>query len=373
MRNYIARFRTAFNPPPGMAPLLPRRARAGRLAKPPASAYPGAVMSLPRSLETCWVVSDGKAGMEIQCLGLAEALGLAPQVKRIVTRRPWRWLPPPLWRDPLRAIDRQRGDGLDPPWPDLLIATGRQAVAPALAIRRASRRVSDPAAAASFVVQIQNPTVDPARFDLVVAPEHDRLSGPNVISTLGAMNRITPDRLAAAAAAHAPRLAELPRPYVTALVGGANKVYRLPETRARELGEQLAAAAGALGGSLLVTPSRRTSPAALAALRAGIGQTPAEIWDGSGENPYFGFLGLADALVVTADSVNMISEAASTGQPVYLAELPGGSPKFRRFHRAMLERGYLRRFEGRIERWSYARLDETARVAAAIRERLELS
>ncbi|MEX0760045.1 MAG: mitochondrial fission ELM1 family protein [Tistlia sp.] len=317
--------------------------------------------------ESCWVVSDGKAGMEIQCLGLAEALGLEPQVKRIVTRRPWRWLPPLLWHDPLRAIDRRQGDALDPPWPDLLIATGRQAVAPALAIRRASRR----AGRASFVVQIQNPAVDPKRFDLVVAPAHDRLSGPNVVTTLGAMNRITPARLEAEARAWGPRVAALPRPYVGALVGGANKVYRLPPARARELGEQLAAAAGAEGGSLLVTPSRRTRPAVLAALRAGIGDTPCLIWDGTGENPYFGFLGLADALVVTLDSVNMISEAASTGRPVLLAELPGGSAKFRRFHEAMLQAGYARPFAGRLERWDYPRLDETGRVAGLVRERLK--
>ncbi|SMF75402.1 hypothetical protein SAMN06265365_12952 [Tistlia consotensis] len=330
-------------------------------------------MSLPAHLETCWVVSDGKAGMEIQCLGLAEALGLEPQTRRIVTRRPWRWLPPLLWRDPLRAIDGRRGDPLDPPWPDLLIATGRQAVAPALAIRRASRRDGRGGRQPSFVVQIQNPTVDPARFDLVVAPAHDRLTGDNVLVTLGAMNRITPARLAEAAEGFAARVATLPRPYVVALIGGANKVYSLPAARARELGEQLGAATRALGGSLLVTPSRRTPTAALAALKAGIGETPSLIWDGSGENPYFAFLGLADALVVTADSVNMLSEAASTGRPVHLADLPGGSAKFRRFHRAMLEGGYLRPFAGRIEQWSYPRLDETARVAQAIRQRLGLA
>jgi mitochondrial fission protein ELM1 len=277
--------------------------------------------------------------MEIQCLGLAEALGLEPTVKRIATRAPWRWLPPLLWRDPL---------------------------APALAIRRASRRSGKPC----FVVQIQNPTVDPARFDLVVAPAHDRLSGANVLVTQGAMNRITPARLEAEAAAWAPRVSALPRPYVTVLVGGANKVYRLPPERARELGGQLREAVRAEGGSLLVTPSRRTPPEALDALRAGIGDAPHLLWDGQGDNPYFAFLGLADALVVTVDSVNMVSEAASTGRPVHLAELPGGSPKFRRFHRAMLEAGYARRFEGRLERWDYPRLDETARVAQAVRERL---
>lgn len=325
-------------------------------------------MSLPHRLESCWVVSDGKAGMEIQCLGLAEALGLEPIVKRIATRAPWRWLPPRFWRDPLRAIDGARGDRLDPPWPDLLIATGRQAVAPALAIRRASRRSVRPC----FVVQIQNPTVRPSRFDLVVAPEHDRLTGENVLVTRGALNRVTPARLEQAAASFTPRLEGLPRPYVAALIGGANKVYHLPEARARELGEQLGAAARALGGSLLVTPSRRTPQAAFAALCAGIGDVPAFIWDGKGDNPYFAFLGLADALVATVDSVNMISEAASTGKPVHLAQLPGGSAKFRRFHRSLVEAGHARPFTGRIEQWSCPRLNETARVAQAIRERLRL-
>src|SRR5690606_17066874 len=128
------------------------------------------------------------------------------------------------------------------------------------------------------VVQIQNPTVDPSRFDLVIAPEHDRLTGENVLVTRGALNRITPARLQQAAADFAPHLAALPRPHVAALIGGANKVYRLPEERARELGEQLGAAAGAIGGSLLVTASRRTPEAAFAALRAGLGDVPAFVW-----------------------------------------------------------------------------------------------
>ena len=83
----------------------------------------------------CWIVSDGKAGMENQCLGLAETLGVEPAVKRIQVRKPWRWLPPSLMPAPLSALD-SGGDRLAPPWPDLLIASGRLAVAPAIAVRR---------------------------------------------------------------------------------------------------------------------------------------------------------------------------------------------------------------------------------------------
>jgi mitochondrial fission protein ELM1 len=96
-------------------------------------------------------------------------------------------------------------------------------------------------------------------------------------------------------------------------------------------------------------------------------------WDGRGENPYFGYLGLADAVIVTADSVTMISEAAATGKPVHVAALEGGSAKFRRFHAAMQEAGVTRPFAGRLEDWRYEPLDEAARIATEVRRRLELA
>ncbi len=136
--------------------------------------------------QTCWVVSDGKIGVETQCLGLAEALGANPIVKRIQVQRPWRWLPP-LWApNPLASLGPKK-DRLAPPWPDFLIASGRQSVAVSIAIRRMS-------AGSTLTVQIQNPAVDPALFDAIVAPRHDRLSGPNIIETLGGMNRVTAAR-----------------------------------------------------------------------------------------------------------------------------------------------------------------------------------
>jgi hypothetical protein len=94
---------------------------------------------------------------------------------------------------------------------------------------------------------------------------------------------------------------------------------------------------------------------------------PAEIWDGTGENPYFTYLALADAFLVTADSVSMISEAAATGKPVHIFDLDGGNAKFARFHQIMRNAGITRAFAGRIEQWSYPVLDDTARAGAALR------
>jgi hypothetical protein len=307
-----------------------------------------------------WVLTDGKAGMESQCLGLAEALGLRPDVRRVRPRAPWRWLPPRLWLAPLAAP--ARGDRPAPPWPEVLIATGRQTVAIAAAIRRAGR---------IFAIQIQDPAVPLDRFDVVVAPRHDGLAGDNVVVSEGALHRITPSRLRAEGARFRGALAGLPRPLVAVLVGGSNRQYRLtPDALARLCGG-LVRLTREHGAGLAVTPSRRTGRTAEAVLRQALHGAPAAIWDGGGDNPYFGYLAEADAIVVTSDSVNMVSEACATGKPVYVFHLDGGGAKFARFHRNFAERGLTRPFDGRLDPWTPPAFDEMATVAAAVRRRME--
>lgn len=312
----------------------------------------------------CWVVSDGKPGMQNQCLGLAEAVGLPVVIKRIVVRWPWTWLLPQMWPAPLAALS-PTGALLSPPWPRLIIGTGRMSVAPTMAVRQASH-------GATFAVQIQDPNVPPERFDLVVAPQHDRIAGPNVMKSMGALHRVTPQRLAADAAAFAPALAHLPRPLVAVLVGGNNRSYRFDVPTAQKLGGQLQRLARERGVGLAITVSRRTSPKATEALQRAVHALPVHFWDGTGANPYFGYLGLADAIVVTCDSVSMVSEAASTGKPVYVFDLPGFSRKFNAFHAGLRGAGITRAFDGRLDTWSYVPLSDTSVVAAEVRRRLQL-
>lgn len=180
----------------------------------------------------CWVLTDGKPGMENQCLGLAEALGLEPDVKRIAPRFPWRLLPPHLWFSALRAPGPD-GDILSPPWPDLLIATGRQTVALSIAIKRlCGDRI--------FTVQIQNPVINARKFDLVATPRHDRLTGENVIVTEGALHRITQDRLASEGEIFKERLAGLGHPRIAVLIGGSNGQYRMTRQSTELLADGLA-------------------------------------------------------------------------------------------------------------------------------------
>jgi hypothetical protein len=311
---------------------------------------------------TCWVVSDGKAGMENQCIGLAESLGLTPIVKRVHLRTPWRQLTP-YWRIGNRFAASPQGDPVEPPWPDLLIGTGRQSIAVSLAVRQQS-------GGRTFTVQIQDPVMNPQNFDLIVVPRHDKLRGDNVMVTRGALHRVTPAILADAAERFGPRLAHLPHPRIAVLIGGDNGVYRLTPTIMGDVAERLANLTRSHGAGLMVTPSRRTGADNEAILRARLSSLPAEVWDGTGENPYFAYLGLADAVVVTCDSVSMTSEACSTGKPVYVIELEGGSPKFRAFHDGLYQDGITRPFDGSLEQWSYAPLNETEVVADEVRRRL---
>jgi mitochondrial fission protein ELM1 len=139
---------------------------------------------------------------------------------------------------------------------------------------------------------------------------------------------------------------------------------------AERLAADLAAVARATGGGLAVTASRRTPTSAMARIRTALAGEHVLFFDGDGPNPYLGYLAWADAVIVTADSVNMVTEATATGGPVYVVDLEGGSAKFDRFHAAMREAGYTRPFAGRLEDWRYPPPDETARAAAEIARRM---
>lgn len=308
---------------------------------------------IPANL-TCWVLTNGMAGFETQVIGVAEALGLAPVVKRVAPTPPFRWMAP--WGP------AQPQEGIAPPWPDVLIASGRQSIPYARMIRKKS-------GGRTFTVILQDPRVGPANFDFVWAPAHDRLSGENVLSTPVSPHRLTQKRLAEEAALFAPQVAHLPHPRVAVLLGGTNAVYRLSEDVAAQIGRDLAAIAGQ-GAGLMVTPSRRTGEKQTQIISEALKGHPALVWDGTGANPYFGFLGLADAVIVTCDSVNMVGEAAFTGKPVHVIELEGGSPKFRRFLDAIYECGAARPFRGALENWSYEPLNATGEIAEAIAARL---
>lgn len=319
-------------------------------------------MGTPPLTPLCWVVTEGYVGLENQALGLAEALGFAPLRKTVAAQQPWRSLPPRLWLGRI-GFGALRGDALAPPWPNAVVSCGGQAALAAWLIRQAS-------GGSTFTIHVQRPPLPAREFDALVVPKHDGLTGPNVVVTDGAVHRVTPARLAAAAFRFAPVYAHLPKPRVAVLIGGSNNRYRMTAARMHVLADQLAALAKG-GAGLMVTPSRRTEPEAAQILAQALAGLRAQIWDGDGDNPYFGLLALADAILVTRDSVSMTSEAAFTGKPVHVIDLDGSSRRIERFHAHMERKGFTRRFGGVLESWSYAPPDDTGMAAARIKPLLD--
>jgi mitochondrial fission protein ELM1 len=305
---------------------------------------------------TSWILSEGFAGLQAQALGLAEAAGLQPELRVLAPRAPWKWLAASLWPAPLAAVP----DAVRAPLPGLVIGCGGVAAAVGAALRRGGPPV----------VQVQHPRMDPRRFDLIVVNRHDELTGPNVVVTRTALHRVTPARLAEAARQWRPHFEHLKRPLVAVLVGGSNGRFRLDASVGGELAGQLAAMMRRDGVGVAVTPSRRTDPAVMRVLTEALAPLGGYIWDGSGDNPYFGMLALADAIVVTMDSVSMVSEAVATEAPVLLASLPGRSRRIGLFTDALLAEGRVREFAGRYEAWPVAPLDDTPEAAAEMCRRL---
>jgi mitochondrial fission protein ELM1 len=302
-----------------------------------------------------WILSEAYAGLQAQGLGLAEATGLSPGVLELHPRLIYRWLSPRWWPEPLAAVDLNR------PPSGLMFTVGGTGGAVGAALRRRGNQV----------VQVQNPRMDIRKFDLVVVNKHDEVKGPNVIVTRTALHRATPERLAAARAEWAPKFAHLPRPLVAVLVGGSNGRHRLEAAEGTALARSLINMVRRDKVGLMLTPSRRTAPAVREVLTQVLEPMGAWIWNLQGENPYFGMLACADMIVVTVDSISMMSEAVATRAPVLLAELPGSSRRISLFMQLLLEEGRARQFCGSVEYWPVHPLDDTADAAAEVRARLK--
>ncbi len=322
----------------------------------------------PLEGQRAWIISDGKAGHEVQCLGVADALGVKVDIKRVAPRGFARALAP--W-GPVSAREKfgEPGSPFAPPWPAIAFATGRLTTPYIRALKRK-------AGLATFTVILLDPKTRASSADLFWVPEHDTRRGANVVTTLTSPHGFSPERLAGLRKTVPPEIAALPAPRVAVLIGGPNGDYRY--TQADEA--RLIAALNQLsqsGAGLMLTPSRRTPPSLLAAIEAATAGAPRILWDGTGENPYPQFLAHADAFVVTADSVNMAGEAAVTGKPVYIFHPSGGSAKFARFHAGLaaagvtrvLPEGHLHVPSGVLETWEYEPLDSARVIAGEIERR----
>ena len=302
------------------------------------------------------ILASAKTGHVVPCIGVARALGCEPDIAPVAPRGLFAALAP--W-GPADAKDAC----LREPFPDIAIASGRETVAYLRALKRLSR-------GRTFTVFLGDPRASRNVFDVIWAPAHDRVAGPNVLKTVTAPHPHSAAALAAARAAPDPRLADLARPRIAVLIGGPSGQYAFADADAAAL---CSAATTLLGcGAAMVSASRRTPPALrerIAAIIAPAGADRGFVWDGAGDNPYPSMLALADAFLVTADSVNMIGEAVSTGRPVHVLPLAGRAGKFAAFFDRLREAGAIRDWMGALEDWRYEPIDATAEIAAEVARR----
>jgi len=277
----------------------------------------------PGSTPIVWLLMGNRAGDNSQVLGLGEALGW-PLVEKHFEFQSWEKVVNLPWGAHLMGIKKDRSTPMSAPWPDLVISAGRKNEPIA---RWVQARALAEEGKRTRLIHVGRPWAAPPNWDLVITTPQYRLpNDPNILHNDTPLHRVTRARLDEDARKWADRVAHLPKPLIAVLCGGNSGPY--PFDRAS--GERLAVAADALasdfGGSLLVTTSKRTLPETTEALFEGI-QSPSILYDwkpDDDDNPFFAFLGLADRVIVTADSVSMMTEACVTGRPVYLYDTGEG-------------------------------------------------
>ncbi|KAI3447437.1 hypothetical protein Pfo_004102 [Paulownia fortunei] len=377
-------------------------------------------MNSMQTIRRAIVIGNGFAGAENQCIGLVRALGLSNKYTLYRVSRPrgginekLHWLPVPVHKQlqcavkwirekqfqakklmPLPAegedvleadamhIAKVAKDTFDRDGPILVVASGRDTIAVASSIKQLIPENV-------FLVQIQHPRSRLQRFDLVITPSHDyypltpeaqkqiplflrRWVTPRkppdkcVVLTVGALHQADSAALRSAASAWHDEMALLPKPLLVVSIGGPTRHCRYGADLAMQLTASLKSALQTCG-SLRISFSRRTPKIVSDILMAELSNHPkVYIWNGEDPNPHMGHLAWADAFVITADSVSMLSEACSTGKPVYVIGAERCTWKFAQFLKSLQGRGAVRPFTGEeniSENWHYSPLCDTEKAA----------
>lgn len=265
-----------------------------------------------------WLIDAYRAGERGQVRALVDMLGWPCETK-VLSYRKYVFLPHVLGQSTLRGISSASATQLKAPWPDLVISCG-------VRNEPVCRWIRDQSGGRTRYVHVGRPWAPLDSFDLVITtPQYRVPPHPKVLNNMLTLHSVTDERLALACQEWEAIFAALPRPRFAVMVGGDSGPFTLGKKAATRLGHQASQLARANGGSLLVSTSSRTRKAAVDALQAEI-TAPNYFYRWPGENsdnPYMGILAWADRLIVTGDSIAMLSEACATGKPVTMFDLGG--------------------------------------------------
>ncbi len=310
-----------------------------------------------------WCLTDGSAGMISQVKGLADALNLNFEQKTIDLKFPWNKLPVGILPPSKIIFNNYRKISLESNIPpDIIISCGKRSIYASLHLKKSLKNKV-------FSIHIQNPKINPAHFDLVVAPAHDDLKGKNVLQTDLALNHINKSLLSKEAELYAAQFSKIEKPICAIFLGGQNRNYRFDISVVKVLADQIDKIIKNNDIQLYILFSRRTDQFIIEYLKERFLDQNI-IWNGEG-NPYLALMKFSKYLICTADSVSIISESISSTKPVYIFRLPSlkKNNRIEKFITMLLQKNYARLLGEKLKDFTNSYENETFQVARMIEER----
>ena len=304
------------------------------------------------------LLTQGMHGMISQVEGLAKALGLNFKHETIELKKFWNFVPPKL-TPAFDSILKEKFvcDA------KVVISCGRKSVIPSVLLKKRFKKEI-------FNIHIQDPKVNLNNFDSIICPEHDNLYGDNVIKTKGAIHYLTNNEIQRNLNYLKPNQGD--RKIVTFILGGPNKYYSFSEKQMDRMFAKIKNMFISSKYKLIVIPSYRT-PENIVKLAFNCFNQDHLVIKERDKKAYLSSLSLADTIIVTCDSTSMISEAAITGKPVYVAQMihKRSIHRFEKFYKLFEDLGIIRNLEDKIEHWTYNGLDEVNRAASLVKEKMK--
>ena len=304
------------------------------------------------------LLTEGLHGMISQVEGLAKALDLDYFHEKVELNSPWNLVPPSLTPKKKFIFKNQINKEYD-----VIISCGRKSVIPSIVLKKNSNKKI-------VNIHIQNPKVSLENFDIVVAPDHDSLDGPNVLISKGAIHYLTLDEIDKAKDYLVSKI-EKQKEVVTLILGGPTKYYNYDNESMIQIFSKINKQILEKNMQLIIIPSNRTPEKIIQFAKEYFNKNRLII-DNVDKQAYLSSLALAKYIIVTCDSSSMISEAALTGKPVYVAMIPAmrNDKRFQKFRNLLESMNIIRKLEDSLDTWSYEKLDETNRIAKQIKEKL---
>ena len=307
------------------------------------------------------LLTQGMHGMISQVEGMAKALNTEYSHKIVRLSFPWNLVPPKF--TPISEITLKDKTYLNEgETPDLIISCGRKSVIPSILFKKKNPKI--------FTIHIQDPKVSFKNFDAIIAPEHDSLSGDNVYSSKGAIHYITESEIKKAEPYLTNKIKS--QKLVSLILGGPNKYYSFNKDQLIEIFNEIKSKFISKGYKVIVIPSMRTPKISIELATKELGAS-GYVVNSVDKQAYLSALALADNVIVTCDSTSMISEAATSGKPIFVAYMKPkkNNYRFKKFYRLFNEIGITRDLGDQIESWTYNKLNEAERIAAIINSKLK--